>query len=109
MCPKLIPNEGIGMNAHNHSKLGAAEGFSPLPSAASTMLCGECDGKGEAEYMGLCEDRYHWRTCHECQGSGKVEAACETCGGKLINNWCSACDDEGLCFVERVSPTQVML
>lgn len=89
------------MNAHNHSKL--AGGVTPLaPSASPKMTCRECGGKGEAEYMDLCEDRYHWRVCHVCDGEGLVAPYCETCQGTLVAGLCRDCDfPSGWEFAER--------
>ena len=79
--------------------------------AAPTFPCRHCNGAGEAEYMGLTEDRYHWRTCHVCEGS-RVEAPyCDVCQGNLtVDLFCTDCDDwASLTYVERISPTRIAL
>lgn len=75
----------------------------PLGVSAS-MPCRECDGKGEAEYMGLLDRYYRWATCHSCFGSGVEPLRCGTCEGTLTaNGFCMACDDfeSGWLLAER--------
>jgi hypothetical protein len=103
------------MNAHNPIKARSAA-TSPvraIPESgreAPEFPCRECNGEGEAEYMGLDEERYHWRTCHRCHGS-RVEAPyCETCEGTLTPyGYCFACDDLDSRFVlvERIAPGRI--
>lgn len=101
------------------TSIGAANATSPRPTgeagapnlSITSMPCRHCEGEGEAEYMGLTEDRYHWRECHVCEGS-RVEAPyCEICSGKLTCDlYCTDCDEwAALTYVERISPTRVAL
>jgi hypothetical protein len=77
----------------SNSNLDADAGLSAAPSK---MACLACEGKGEAEYMGLCEDRYHWRECHVCEGAGLVAPYCEVCQGKLaVDGYCYGCQEYG--------------
>lgn len=69
-----------------------------------TMKCRECGGKGEAEYMGLCDRYYRWADCHSCNGTGLEAAYCGTCDGSLTaTGFCMACDDfeSGWLLAER--------
>ena len=86
-------------------------GVIPLSSVSPTYPCRHCEGEGEAEYMGLTEDRYHWRECHVCEGSGQEAPYCEICSGKLtVDLYCTDCDDwASLTYVERISPTRIAL
>lgn len=69
---------------------GAVSGAAPV---TTKMPCLACDGEGEAEYMGLCEDRYHVRPCHVCDGTGLVEPYCLGCEGPLdASGMCRDCD-----------------
>lgn len=79
-------------------------------SVPAKMPCLECGGAGEAEYMGVTEDRYHWRDCHVCDGTGLVAPYCETCEGKLtVDGFCYACEEygEGFVYVERIAPGRI--
>lgn len=109
----------------NHSPIGRshtapvsvpsapASGCSPVPEVGASFPCRECNGEGEAEYMALTEDRYHWRECHECGGSGVEAPYCLTCEGKLtVDGFCYDCDayeEFALTFVERIAPGRVAL
>jgi hypothetical protein len=97
------------MTAHNFPaavpcrKAGVAPSPVAAPAVPSKMPCLSCEGKGEAEYMGLCEDRYHWRECHVCEGTGLVAPYCEVCESKLtVDGFCYDCDE--YTFADRVPP-----
>lgn len=103
----------IGQSHNVPASRPSAVPVHPLAGAAGSpsFPCRECNGAGEAEYMGLCEDRYHWRRCHVCEGS-RVEAPyCNTCGETLkADLFCVSCDDyASLVYVERISPTRIAL
>lgn len=85
------------------SPLGLAAS-SPVTGAGATMPCRECDGKGEAEYMGLCDRYYRWADCHSCNGTGLEAAYCETCEGPLTDGLCRDCDfPSGWFLAERMA------
>lgn len=87
------------MNAHKFpaaSKVPCAA--IPVPGEArapvTKMPCRECNGAGEAEYMSLTEDRYRWRDCHVCDGTGLVAPYCEVCESNLtVDGFCCSCDE----------------
>lgn len=93
------------------SQTGVVPEPSPVLGTAPTFTCRKCDGVGEIEAMGLCDDRWHWVTCWDCDGSGVEEPYCGCCGGKLNPAlYCNACDEfESLVYVERISPTRIVL
>lgn len=82
----------------------------PLSGAGTNRVtCPDCEGTGEAMILALDATREEVGYCDLCQGTGEVEATCETCAGKLVDGWCSDCEDYGLVFVERISPTRIAL
>ena len=103
--------EALSPLANERAATGEAGSCSPVLSVSPTYPCRHCEGEGEAEYMGLTEDRYHWRECHVCEGSGQEAPYCEICSGKLtVDLFCVECDDwASLTYVERISPMRVAL
>lgn len=109
LSPLGLAANPIGAPSSRDASVGPT-GEAGAPNLLTSMKCRECDGKGEAEYMALHEDRYHWRRCDKCDGSGEEAPYCETCGGKLtVDLFCYPCDDYGLVFVERIAPGRIAL
>lgn len=94
----------------NTTRVGGLNGNLPIASLPTPLAtCPDCDGTGEAMILALDATREEVGYCDTCQGTGEVEATCETCAGQLVDGWCEACEDYGLVFVERISPTRVAL
>ena len=114
-----FPIGAVASNRVGHTAQGACAsptGEAGAPNLSNTSLakqpCLECEGQGEVEVMGLDEDRYHWRSCDDCNGTGYAEKPyCEICQGKLtVDLFCTDCDEwASLIYVERISPTRVAL
>jgi DnaJ-class molecular chaperone len=79
-----------------NSELGAAGISSPGSLVAPSTRCDDCNGKGKVWFIALDSTGYQLGECPDCDGTGRVEATCETCCGSLVDGFCNACDDYGL-------------
>jgi hypothetical protein len=101
------------MNAHKSPLVGTTSpARNRVVPTTPKMVCPHCEGKCEAEYMALTEDRYHWRACHHCEGEGVVAPFCQLCETKLtVDGYCYSCEEygEGFVYVERIAPGRIAL
>lgn len=108
--PAVTPDVGAAVNP-----IGATETSfvvrpteeAGAPNLLTSMPCRECNGEGQAEYMGLCDSYYRWADCHKCFGTGREKPYCEVCNKTLtIDGFCIDCDAfaEGFAPPERIAP-----
>jgi hypothetical protein len=79
-----------------HAGPRKSEGASTAEALNLSTRCPDCGGKGKVWFIALDSTRYQLGDCQPCDGTGLVEATCETCSGKLIDGWCADCQDYGV-------------